>query len=97
MDAGSREQVSPKPFETRLREAGLRVTGPRTRVYSLLKELGGHHSADELAQLLNEGKHAMSRASVFNVLHDLCNAGLIMLSDAGPGRAIYEASDTWQK
>jgi len=82
-------------IETRLRGAGLRVTGPRIRVYTLLRELGGHHSADELARRLNSGDGAMSRASVFNVLHDLASAGLIMLSDAGPGRAFYEASDEW--
>lgn len=95
MDAASREQVNSAPIESRLRAAGLRVTGPRIRVYNLLKELGGHHSADDLALRLKAGEHAMSRASVFNVLHDLSTAGLIMLSDAGPGRAFYEASDTW--
>ncbi len=94
MDAASGKQLE-DTIESRLRGAGLRVTGPRVRVFNLLQSLGGHHSADDLAQQLSADKGGMSRASVFNVLHDLTNAGLIMLSDAGPGRAFYEASDTW--
>ena len=95
MDASGENHVESSPIESRLREVGLRVTGPRVRAYNLLRELGGHHSADDLAARLNGSPGGMSRASVFNVLHDLSNAGLIMLSDAGPGRAFYEASDTW--
>jgi Fur family transcriptional regulator, stress-responsive regulator len=95
VDATGGKQLNSEPIESRLRGVGLRVTGPRIRVFNLLKELGGHHSADELAQRLNPGEGGMSRASVFNVLNDLSSAGLIMLSDAGPGRAFYEASDTW--
>ena len=95
MDASRGKQLSAQDIDNRLRAAGLRVTGPRTAVYNLLKSLGGHHSADDLAQRLNTGKDAMSRASVFNVLNDLSSAGLIMLSDAGPGRAFYEAADEW--
>ncbi len=94
MDVASGKQLE-ESIESRLRGAGLRVTGPRVRVFNLLKSLGGHHSADDLAQRMSGDENAMSRASVFNVLHDLTNAGLIMLSDAGPGRAFYEASDTW--
>ena len=95
MDASGGKFVTNASIEERLREAGLRVTGPRTAVYNLLKSLGGHHSADDLAQRLEAGGTGMSRASVFNVLNDLSSAGLIMLSDAGPGRAFYEASDEW--
>tara|TARA_R110001592_G_scaffold128619_3_gene340769 strand:- start:196 stop:663 length:468 start_codon:yes stop_codon:yes gene_type:complete len=94
MDAASGKQLT-ETIESRLRGAGLRVTGPRIRVYNLMKDLGGHHCADDLAQRLHAGDDGMSRASVFNVLNDLTGAGLIMLSDAGPGRAFYEASDTW--
>lgn len=95
MDASGGKCVKTESIETRLREAGLRVTGPRTAVYNLLKSLGGHHSADDLAQRLEAEGTGMSRASVFNVLNDLSSAGLIMLSDAGPGRAFYEASEKW--
>ncbi|MBI2433833.1 MAG: transcriptional repressor [Candidatus Hydrogenedentes bacterium] len=77
----------------RLRLAGLRATLPRIKVLELLRELRGHHSADELVRVLQARGERLSRASVFNVLHDLCSAQLIMLTDAGPGRAIYEVAD----
>lgn len=95
MDAAGGKQIEPAPIETRLREAGLRVTGPRVAVYTLLESLGGHHSADELAQRLAGAGAGLSRASVFNVLNDLTRAGLVMQSDTGPGRAYYEAADEW--
>ena len=95
MDVTSREQVAGDGIESRLRGAGLRVTGPRVKVYNLLESLGGHHSADNLVQRLSAQGAGLSRASVFNVLNDLTRAGLVMLCDAGPGRAYYEASDHW--
>jgi len=64
-------------------------------VYNLLESLGGHHSADSLVQQLVTQGAGLSRASVFNVLADLTKTGLIMLCDAGPGRAYYEASSAW--
>ena len=95
MDASGGKSAGGPTIDERLRRAGLRVTAPRLAVYNLLKSLGGHHSADELAQRLSARGAGLSRASVFNVLNDLSDAGLVMLSDAGPGRAYYEASDEW--
>lgn len=83
------------PAPLQLRRAGLRVTAPRVKVLELLRELGGHHAADELVLELRARGIRLSRASVFNVLHDLCAARVIMLTDVGPGRAMYEAAETW--
>ena len=79
----------------RMRASGLRVTGPRVQVYELLEHIGGHRAADELVDLLHARGARLSRASVFNVLHDLTRVGLIMLTDAGPGRAMYEVAEKW--
>ena len=68
---------------------------PRALVYDLLREARGHYAADDLVCKLREQGARLSRASVFNVLHDLCHAGLVQLTDAGPGRAIYEVSEEW--
>jgi Fur family ferric uptake transcriptional regulator len=38
---------------------------------------------------------ALLRGSVYNVLGSLVAAGLVIVADAGPGRALYEASETW--
>ena len=78
-----------------LRAAGLRVTKPRLLVYDVLRESGGHRSADEIAALLADRGDFLPRASVYNVLADLTAAGLLMCADLGPGRALYEVAERW--
>jgi len=78
-----------------IRDAGLRATKPRVLVYDLLREAGGHHTADEVTGLLLESDRRLSRASVYNVLDDLSRVDLAMRADRGPGTAIYEVADTW--
>ena len=78
-----------------LREANLRVTHPRLLVLSLLREMKGHYSADEVVQILQERQTPLPRASVYNALDALLNRGLVMLADVGPGRALYEACSIW--
>lgn len=79
----------------RLRAVGLRATRPRSVVYAVLREVGGHRSVDEVLELLEERGHAIPRMSIYNVMADLTAASLVMSADAGPGRALYEASDVW--
>ena len=79
----------------RLQMAGLRATRPRVAVYDLLHEIGGHRSVDELVGLLAQRGVRIPRMSVYNVVADLAGAGLVMCADLGPGRALYEAADTW--
>ena len=86
---------STKDVRDRLRSAGLRATRPRQLVYESLMEAGGHRSVDELVSLLRERGHRVSRMSVYNVVADLQRAGLILCADTGPGRALYEAAETW--
>jgi Fur family ferric uptake transcriptional regulator len=89
----------PTDFQTlaraRLQAAGLRATRPRTLVYAVLREVGGHRSVDEVLDLLEERGHSIPRMSIYNVMADLTEASLVMPADAGPGRALYEASDVW--
>jgi Fe2+ or Zn2+ uptake regulation protein len=78
----------------RLRAAGLRATAPRLAVLGELLASPGHHAADELADRLTERGVRIARASVYNVLDDLVRCELVMLADAGPGRALYEVAET---
>lgn len=78
-----------------LRSIGLRATRPRIAVLEALGEVGGHHSAEELAAALAEKRVRFARASIYNVLDDLVTSGLVMLADVGPGRALYEVADDW--
>jgi Fe2+ or Zn2+ uptake regulation protein len=79
----------------RLRAANVKITRPRLLVLDLLHELKGHYSADELVELLQERQTSLPRASVYNALDILTRQGLVMLADAGPGRALYEAGNSW--
>ena len=79
----------------RIRNAGVRVTRPRLLVLSLLHEIGGHRSAEDLVEVLRSRRSTLPRASVYNVLNDLADHGIVMRVDAGPGRALYEAASTW--
>ena len=73
-----------------LRSAGLRVTRPRLTVAEALAELGGHHSADEILEHLEASGTPLPRASVYNVLDALVDAGIAVPALPGPGRALYE-------
>lgn len=83
------------PWDRRLAAAGLRVTRPRRAVLAALERLGGHRGADEVAEELRGANVSVSRASVFNALRDLADAGLVMVADAGPGPARYEVARDW--
>lgn len=82
-------------LHARLRESGLRATRQRTAVYGFMRQVGGHHSVDDLVCLLADSGEPLSRMTVYNVVSDLTGAGLLMQADVGPGRALYEASETW--
>lgn len=79
----------------RLRQAGLKTTRPRLLVLSLLQELGGHRTIDDLMRGLKARGTPLPRASVYNVIAVLVNRGLVMLADAGPGPALYEINLNW--
>ncbi|MHB2021294.1 MAG: Fur family transcriptional regulator [Candidatus Xenobia bacterium] len=78
-----------------LRARGLKATRPRRLVLDLLREIGGHRSADEIAELLRQRGTPLPRGSVYAVIETLLEHHLIMLADAGPGRALYEAGTRW--
>ena len=82
-------------LEQALHAAGLRSTRPRLQVLRFLRERGGHHSADEIQTTLGAADEHLLRGSVYNVLDKLMNRGLVMLADAGPGRALYESGTPW--
>lgn len=89
----------PLPIETgssaRLRRAGLRVTRPRQLILELLNKTPGHHSADDIVGLLLVGRTPLPRASVYNVVSALVDAGLITMVSVGPGSVRYESGATW--
>ncbi|MQA93952.1 MAG: transcriptional repressor [Streptosporangiales bacterium] len=79
----------------RLREAGLRATGPRLAVLTAMRRMGGHRTADEVHAGLIEQDVRLPRTSVYNALAALSSAGLVNYADIGPGAAVYETAGEW--
>lgn len=91
MDAQRPGALTPAPPESRVRAAGLRSTRPRVTVLDVL-DGGGHRTADELVADLSARGTALPRSTVFNVLDDLVEAGLVLRADLGSGAAYYESA-----
>jgi len=95
MNTTSHRAKGEETLSQRLRKAGVKATRPRLLVLSLLHELGGHHSVDELVEELSTRGTPLPRGSVYNVIEVLVSRGLVMLADAGPGPALYEEQVIW--
>ncbi len=85
----------PEPVAARLRRAGRRATPQRLAVYQALAALSGHQSAEDVYGALRARGTRLSRASVYAALDVLGRVGLVMVADAGPGRALYEVAEVW--
>ncbi len=80
---------------TQLKMARLRVTRSRLQLLSLLSEGRRHLSADDILTEMRSQGEPLSRATVYNTLGALVSRGLLMVTDAGPGRTLYEIFDHW--
>jgi Fur family ferric uptake transcriptional regulator len=79
----------------RLRAAGLRVTSQRVAILDALAALGGHPTADEVAAALAEAGGPLPRATLYHALGAMSDAGVLLVADAGPGTARFEAAGDW--
>lgn len=75
----------------RLRQRGLRVTGPRLAILAMLEEVGGHRSADELVLALRRAGYHHARTTVYNALDDLARAKLLRAAPVDAGALRYES------
>lgn len=82
--------ISMESWAEKLRRAGLKATRSRVRLLEVLQAIGGHHSADEIHRLLKDWGCPMARGSVFKMVSDLWRANLLMVTDLGTGRSLYE-------
>lgn len=78
-----------------LREVGLKVTPPRVRVLTQLQQLPRRHwSADELHQTLADEGEAVGLATIYRVLSQLAQAGVVRRSSFdATGKAVFEIDD----
>lgn len=95
MDAPRPERLNDAEIAERIRRAGLRATRPRISTYRVLADTSGHLSVDDIVRRLRGRDDATPRMSVYNVVTDLADVGLVMRADTGPGRALYEVAADW--
>jgi len=77
-----------------VRAAGLRATPQRTAVLDALRRAeGAHLSADDLWQRLQGAGGGMDRSTVYRVLSDLTEAGLLEQVRLGDGIARFEIQE----
>lgn len=73
---------------TDIKNAGLKVTTPRMRILQILQE--GHLTAEEIYKKLTNQGDEVGLATVYRVLTQFENAGLVIKHNFGDGRAVYE-------
>jgi len=80
-------------LESRLREAELRLTPQRFAVLEYLGRAEGHPTADQIATEINRRFPRASRATVYNTLNALRDAGLVReVTHGGDAAARYESN-----
>lgn len=74
-----------------LKKAGLKVTNPRMKILQLLEDAEEHHmSAEEIYRLLAESGEDIGFATVYRVLTQFEEAGLISRHHFEGGHSVFE-------
>lgn len=74
-----------------LRRAGLKVTHPRMRILELLERSKPRHmTAEDIYRHLLEGGEEIGLATVYRVLTQFENAGLVLKHNFESGQSVYE-------
>lgn len=77
--------------ESDLKKAGLKVTLPRLRILELLEEKKEMHlSAEDIYKKLLEAGEDVGLATVYRVLTQFEQAGIVVKNNFEEGRAVYE-------
>lgn len=74
-----------------IRSAGLKVTLPRIKVLEIFRSAGPQHlSAEEIYRLLMDQDSDIGLATVYRVLTQLEEAGILARNTFNTGKAVYE-------
>src|SRR4051794_11797399 len=83
----------PSLARSELTKAGLKVTTPRLRVLEILEQAEPHHlSAEDVYKLLIGADESVGLATVYRVLTQFVDAGIVERHNFDDGRAVYEVS-----
>ena len=78
-----------------LRKVGLKATTARIRILQLLEHNPGRHlSAEEVYRLLLDAKEEIGLATVYRVLSQFEEAGLVTRHNFEEGRSVFERSSS---
>ena len=81
---------SPAELITVLREHGWKVTPQRIAVYEAVRECGSHPTAEDVFTLATARIGAISRRSVYQILHELAELGEVCAVHLVPGAARFD-------
>lgn len=89
------DMVGMIPYFTRmtkeLRQRGLKVTVPRTKILQLLEESNEQHlSAEQIYQLLQDMGERIGLATVYRVLTQFEDAGIVIRHNFEGDRSVFE-------
>lgn len=74
-----------------LKKAGLKVTLPRLRILGILEKADFHHlSAEELHRILVDAGEDIGLATVYRVLTQFVEAGLVIRHNFEGGHSVFE-------
>ena len=77
-----------------LKKAGLKVTVPRVKILQMLEEQSDNHlSAEDVYKRLVDNGEDVGLATVYRVLTQFENAGLIVKHNFDGGHSVYELAD----
>lgn len=79
------------PTSSDLKEAGLKTTLPRLRILAILEEgKQRHFSAEDVYKALLDAGEEIAFATVYRVLTQFENAGLVLRHNFEGGRSVFE-------
>lgn len=76
-----------------LKQAGLKTTLPRLRILGVLEGSKGHFTAEEVYKTLLDAGEEIAFATVYRVLTQFENAGLVLRHNFEGGRSVFELDD----
>lgn len=79
--------------DAQLKEAGLKVTSPRMKILGILKEPENQHvSAEDVYRLLLDNGEEVGLATVYRVLNQFDDAGIVTRHHFEGNRSVFELS-----
>ncbi|KFZ32042.1 ferric uptake regulator [Pseudidiomarina salinarum] len=80
--------------ELQLKKAGLKVTSPRIKILEILKNPANQHvSAEDVYKILLEKNEEIGLATVYRVLNQFDDAGIVSRHHFEGGRSVFELSN----